>query len=161
MHDWDAIQRQYGELTYATAYRILRKYDLAVDCMQDVFVELYQNFKNTPVDNWPALLRWLAVRRALDSLRVQRRAEACSESLSHEIERNSRAPTPSQHAEFQELLERVRIEVAKLPAKTRRSILVALCRTGQHQRSSRGFEHLRRGLSSFDSSGTCHATREA
>ncbi len=117
MHDWDAIQRQYGELTYATAYRILRKYDLAVDCMQDVFVELYQNFKNTSVDNWPALLRWLAVRRALDSLRVQRRAEACSESLSHEIERNSRAPTPSQHAEFQELLERVRIEVAKLPAK--------------------------------------------
>ncbi len=92
MHDWDAIQRQYGELTYATAYRILRKYDLAVDCMQDVFVELYQNFKNTPVANWPALLRWLAVRRALDSLRVQRRAEACSESLSHEIEQNSRAP---------------------------------------------------------------------
>jgi RNA polymerase sigma-70 factor (ECF subfamily) len=117
MHDWDAIRRLYGELTYATAYRILRKYDLAVDCMQEVFVELYKDFKNTPVDNWAALLRWLAVRRALDALRVQRRAEACSESLSNELELASRAPTPSQHAEFQELLERVRFEVAKLPKR--------------------------------------------
>jgi RNA polymerase sigma factor (sigma-70 family) len=116
MHDWDAIRKQYGELTYATAYRILRNYDLAVDCMQEVFVELYQNFKNTKVDNWPALLRWLAVRRALDSLRVQRRREGRIECQSREIELASREPGPSQQAEFQELLERVRSEVAMLPA---------------------------------------------
>lgn len=117
MHDWDAIRKQYGEFAYATAYRILRNYDSAVDCMQDVFIELYQNFQNTRVDNWPGLLRWLAVRRALDALRVQRRSEGRSECRSETIEPTSREPTPSQHAEFQELLDRVRLEVARLPAK--------------------------------------------
>ncbi len=117
MHDWDAIRKQYGEFTYATAYRILRSYDSAVDCMQEVFIELYQNFQNTRVDNWPALLRWLAVRRALDSLRVQRRSEGRSDGRSETIELTSREPNPSQQAEFQELLDRVRLEVARLPVK--------------------------------------------
>jgi RNA polymerase sigma-70 factor (ECF subfamily) len=117
MHDWDVIRKQHGELTYATAYRILKNYDLAVDCMQEVFVELYQNYKNTQVDSWPALLRWLAVRRALDSLRAQQRYEGRVESEYTEVELVSREPAPSQQAEFQELLDRVRWEVSKLPAK--------------------------------------------
>jgi RNA polymerase sigma factor (sigma-70 family) len=125
MHDWDAIRKQHGELTYAAAYRIVRNYDMAVDCMQEVFIEVYQNFKSTHVESWPALLRWLAVRRALDALRVQRRIEGRiegrsenrSEDPSNAFERTSREPAPSQQAEFQELLDRVRLEVAKLPAR--------------------------------------------
>jgi RNA polymerase sigma factor (sigma-70 family) len=117
MHDWDAIRKQYGELAYATAYRILRNYDSAVDCMQEVFIELFRNFKNTRVDNWPALLRWLAVRRALDALRAQRRSEGRLECQSRELELASREPAPSQQVEFQELLDRVRLEVSRLPTK--------------------------------------------
>ncbi len=117
MHDWDAICKQHGEIAYASAYRILRNYDSAVDCMQEVFIELYRNFKSTRVDNWPALLQWLAIRRALDALRNQQRFEARSEVLTNGMELASREPLPSQQAEFAELLDQLRLEVAKLPSR--------------------------------------------
>ena len=61
MHDWDEIRKTYGGLVFAASYRILKQYKLAADCVQDVFVDAHKRLQNRTVDNWPALLRWLAV----------------------------------------------------------------------------------------------------
>lgn len=117
MHDWDEIRKTYGGLVFAASYRILKQYQLAADCAQDVFVDAHKRLQNRSVDNWPALLRWLAVHRALDQLRSE-------EAVSHRIEPayeiqhlESRELNPSERAQFEELLTRVRREVATLPPR--------------------------------------------
>ncbi len=74
MHDWQEVRRQHGRVVFGAVFRILKRHDQALDCYQEVFLEAFQQCDSRPVRNWAALLRWLAVRRALDRLRKERRA---------------------------------------------------------------------------------------
>jgi RNA polymerase sigma factor (sigma-70 family) len=114
VHDWQDIRRRYGTAVFGAVYRILKRHDQALDCYQDVFLEAFEQCSDRAVQNWPAFLRWLAVRRALDRLRKERRS-----ARRRDDEDASLLPAstldPSADLEFRELVERVRHEVVRLP----------------------------------------------
>ena len=115
MHDWKEIRQRHGSLVFGVASRILKHHDQALDCVQEVFLEAFQHCPQHPVENWSALLRWISVRRALDRLRKQRRFADRFDTdhdaaLLPAVERH-----PSDELEFQELIDRVRREVTRLP----------------------------------------------
>jgi RNA polymerase sigma-70 factor (ECF subfamily) len=116
MEDWEEVRRQYGPIVWATVYRIVRNRDQALDCCQEVFLEAFERSEADPVRDWPAFLRWLAVRRALDRLRRVRRA-AAHLSRDYDVAACARGPEPCEEAEFRELVERVRLETARLPKR--------------------------------------------
>jgi len=115
MEDWERIREQYGPLVWKTVYRILGNHTESLDCFQDVFAELLERSSPIAVRGWPAFLRWLAVRRALDRLR-KRSAEAKRVVGDDDIATlSSASPAPDTHAIWNELMERVRHETACLP----------------------------------------------
>jgi RNA polymerase sigma-70 factor (ECF subfamily) len=117
VHDWQEIRRQYGMTVFSTVFRILKRHDQALDCYQEVFVEAFEQCGDRLPNNWPALLRWLAVRRALDRLRKERRS---TRHVDVEVDTSlvpSAAAQPSADLEFRELVERVRHEIAHLPER--------------------------------------------
>ena len=69
MHDWDEIRQSHGKMVWSTIGRILRNVEDITDCYQDVFLEAFERSRTRTIKNMPGLLRWLAVHRALDSLR--------------------------------------------------------------------------------------------
>ncbi|HUE15936.1 MAG TPA: sigma-70 family RNA polymerase sigma factor [Planctomycetaceae bacterium] len=116
MHDWQDIRRRYGTLVFGTVYRILKRHDQALDCYQEVFLEAFEQCGDRAVRSWPAFLRWLAVRRALDRLRKERRRGRRMDDQETSLLPASTAD-PSADLEFHELVERVRDEVARLPER--------------------------------------------
>ena len=116
MDEWDGIRQDCAPLGWATVYRILKDSDRALDCCQEVFLEALQRSKKAVVDDWPAFLRWLAVRRALDRLRSDRRT-AARFSADYDVEIVAGGPQPSEDVEFRELVNRVRVEMARLPGR--------------------------------------------
>jgi RNA polymerase sigma-70 factor, ECF subfamily len=114
MHDWEDIRGQYGRLIWSTAYRILKKHDQALDCCQEVFLEAWQRSQEQVVRDWPSFLRWLAAHRALDRLRKRQRAAAYI-SPDSDITLCAGGPEPGEEVEFRELVERVRLEMGRLP----------------------------------------------
>jgi RNA polymerase sigma-70 factor, ECF subfamily len=117
MPDWRQLCEQHGPLVWATVYRILADHAEASDCFQDVFAEVLERASPDNVRDWPAFLRWLATRRALDRLR-KRRTEAGRHSTEMEVATLPAALLgPVGQAEWNELVECVRHEVARLPAQ--------------------------------------------
>ena len=111
MHEWRDIAIRHGPLVWATAYRILQDHDEAADCHQEVFVDAIRRATSEAIENWPAFLRWLTVRRALDRLRrLQRVPAETSEVTNVAVE-----ISPDREAEWIELLEFVRNELTRLP----------------------------------------------
>ena len=116
MHDWKEIRQRHGALIFGTAYRILKRHDQALDCYQEVFLEAFEQCEEHPIRNWPALLRWMTVRRALDRLRKERRIAARVKSEDNTLLLPATGKSPGDEIEFRELTDRVRAEVACLPA---------------------------------------------
>jgi RNA polymerase sigma factor (sigma-70 family) len=114
MEDCDEVRRKYAPLVWATVYRIVKHHDHAIDCCQEIFLEAIERSKREVVNDWPAFLRWLAVRRALDRLRRERRA-ATHVDPHYDVALHARGPEPCEEAEFRELAQRVRLEMALLP----------------------------------------------
>jgi RNA polymerase sigma factor (sigma-70 family) len=117
MHDWQEVRRQYGRVVFGAVYRILKRHDEALDCYQEVFLEAFQQCGDRSVRNWAALLRWLAVRRALDRLRKERRAATRLDAGEDTALLPAGRADPSAELEFRELVDRVRLEVARLPER--------------------------------------------
>jgi RNA polymerase sigma-70 factor (ECF subfamily) len=117
MHDWQEVRRQHGRVVFGAVFRILKRHDQALDCYQEVFLEAFQQCSHRPVRNWAALLRWLAVRRALDRLRKERRATVRVATAEDAALLPDVRVDPSAEIEFRELVDRVRLEVARLPER--------------------------------------------
>ena len=117
MHDWKGIRKEHGKLVFHAIFRILNHHDQALDCYQEVFLEVFERYREQAVLNWPALLRRIAVHRALDRLRKERRV-ASRISSNNDI---SMLPATGEEScdgiEFRELIDRVRLEVARLPLR--------------------------------------------
>lgn len=62
------LARTYGRMVFSAAYQVLGDHARAEDVQQDVFMRLMQRPQGH-VDNWPGLLKTLAVRMAIDQLR--------------------------------------------------------------------------------------------
>jgi len=115
MDDWTEVYERHGSLVWATVYRIVGNHAEALDCCQDIFVELLNEPKTRQVRDWAAFLKWLATRRALDRLR-RGRAHASRMQPDQDL---SFVPAstlgPDAHAISGELVERLKRELSRLP----------------------------------------------
>ena len=116
MNNLEEIRSRHGPLVWSTVYRILRDHAESLDCCQDVFCEVLERPLRKPVENWPAYLRWLATRRAIDRLRTRQRRQSRLEPGDVALVQAS-TPSPPETAQFNELAERVRHELTKLPQR--------------------------------------------
>lgn len=117
MTDWEAVVGQNVEIVRRTVYRLVRNDADAWNCVQETFLEAVRIDRRESVRDWPALLRHLATARALDLLRVrsrQRSRYGAEVDLSQAI---SREPHPSNYAEANELADRLRAAIGRLPRK--------------------------------------------
>jgi DNA-directed RNA polymerase specialized sigma24 family protein len=69
MTHWPTLVRDLGPSIWRTAYRMLGNHADAADCVQDTFAAALALSRREPVTSWPALLRHLVTRNALDRLR--------------------------------------------------------------------------------------------
>jgi RNA polymerase sigma factor (sigma-70 family) len=141
MNNLEEIRTCYGRLVWSTIYRVLRDHAESLDCYQDVFCEILQRAekgtgpicRNGPpgashkldlspfpprqeVGNWPAYLRWLATRRAIDRLRTRQRRQSRFDPRDTALVPSS-AAGPSETAQLNELAELLRHELSKLPQR--------------------------------------------
>ncbi len=116
MNDLEEIRSRHGPLVWNTVYRILRDYTESLDCYQDVFCEVLEGTPRQDVENWPAYLRWLATRRAIDRLRTWQRRQSRFDSGDIALVQASN-PGPSETAQLNELVELVRLELTNLPQR--------------------------------------------
>lgn len=112
------VARQHGEQAFQVAYRILGDVQLAEDITQDVFLKLFtQPLKSLKkVRSWPAYLKTLASRAAIDQLRRRRsrREESASADMSLLDEVSEEVIGPGRLVENAQLLERLRAAIALL-----------------------------------------------
>jgi len=109
------IVEQYGGLVWATACRLVGNCADASDCFQETFLEAVKISRKEPVRDWSALLRHLAMARALDLLRVRCRQRDRTDAMADPDDMVSREADPGQEAEAAELAERLRAALGKLP----------------------------------------------
>jgi RNA polymerase sigma-70 factor (ECF subfamily) len=110
--DWDRIVREHGPVVFATAWRILGHAADTEDVVQEVFLQAHLMQQMETVRCWQALLRRLAVCRALDRLR-QRRKTISLDGLALP----STTDQPEAVAIERELAARLRQLVARLPSR--------------------------------------------
>jgi RNA polymerase sigma-70 factor, ECF subfamily len=116
MNDLEKIRSSYGRLVWSTVYRVLKNHSESLDCYQDVFCELLERSRRQRVENWPAYLRWLATRRAIDRLRTRQRRQSRLDAGDAALVPSS-ATGPSESAQLNELAELLRRELTKLPQR--------------------------------------------
>src|SRR5215471_12377149 len=110
--NWNELIETEGPIVYRIAWRILGHAQDAEDTVQDVFLELHRRW---PEQRWRdaiAILRRIAVCRALDRLRQRRRTAAAAE-----LDVTEQAPGPSQLAAAHELGQQLRDAIGQLPAR--------------------------------------------
>lgn len=78
--DWPTLIAEHGPLVWRTAWGLLRNQADAADCYQQTFLAAVEWAAREPVRHWPAVLRTLATRRALESLRRRKRPAEFTEA---------------------------------------------------------------------------------
>jgi RNA polymerase sigma-70 factor, ECF subfamily len=117
MTDWEAVVSQHVEIVRRTIYRIVGNHADAWDCVQETFLDAVKIDRRQPVRHWPALLRHLATRRALDLLRARSRRRERHGPDADPAQAASREPSPPRHAEARELADRLRAVAGRLPRR--------------------------------------------
>jgi RNA polymerase sigma-70 factor (ECF subfamily) len=115
MHNWTELADSYGPLVWRVAWRILEDHEDAADCRQEVFMDAFRRAGQRPIQNWPAFLNWLTVRRALDRLR--RRQHAGHRQRLGEAPEVADESEPGREAEWDELLDLLRVELTHIPER--------------------------------------------
>jgi len=86
----EELADRYGQMVFATAYRVLGNAQDAEDTLQEVFLKLLGRWngrlKPDAVRDWGAFLRVAASRCALDMLRRKVRRKRAADKLSEEVE---------------------------------------------------------------------------
>jgi len=110
--NWNRIVRDHGPMVFGTAWRVLGHAADTEDVVQEVFLQAHRMQQSQGVRCWPALLRRLAMCRALDRLR-QRKSTLPLDDLALLGPGNG----PEAEAIGHELAERLRQAVAQLPER--------------------------------------------
>jgi RNA polymerase sigma-70 factor (ECF subfamily) len=112
MPDWPEILKVDGPAAWRTAYRLLGNRADADDCLQETFLAAVEISRREEVRHWRGLLQHLAAARALDRLRQRGRGPRGQSADWDSLP--GPAPPPSQNAEDAELIEGLRVALARL-----------------------------------------------
>jgi RNA polymerase sigma-70 factor, ECF subfamily len=110
--DWNTIIRDHGPAVFRCAWRILGQSADAEDVTQEVFMEAYRQRPSQSVRSWAALLRRMAVCRALDRLRRRRPTLSI-----HGLSIAAPDVSPELDAVAAELDEKLREAIGRLPER--------------------------------------------
>ena len=109
MANWNEIVNEHGPVVIRVAARILGDSDEGEDVAQDVFCQAFQLWEQQTIENWPALLRSIATRRAIDRLRRRHPVVPLS------TDPPTNCASPPAELVAKELVQRLRVELARLP----------------------------------------------
>lgn len=112
MQDWEEIRSIHGPDVWKVIFRIVANEADASDCYQEVFIEAFVKARQSEVKNLPGLLRWLAVRRALDMRRSLKRQH---EQMDERRLGNSIKSDPLSDLRFEEMVNQLRHELDSVP----------------------------------------------
>ncbi len=115
MVDWDEIVRGEGPGVWRTIYRLVRHQADADECFQETFVAAWQWSHGQNVANWPALLKRLAITRAIDRLRRRLRSSRREDAIDVATLPANEAG-PREQAAANELAAGLRWALSQLPA---------------------------------------------
>jgi RNA polymerase sigma-70 factor (ECF subfamily) len=111
--DWESIVRTHTPLAFDAAWRLLGHAADTEDVVQEALLDAFRLHAHQSVENWGALLRHLATRRAIDRLR-KRRAAALVPLGTFEVSAPE-SEQPESVAAERELADRLRWAIAELP----------------------------------------------
>jgi RNA polymerase sigma-70 factor (ECF subfamily) len=117
MIDWSQIVAQYGPMVFKTAYRLLNNDADAADCFQRTFLAALEVAKTDVILNWSALLKRVALARAIDLLRHRKREAGRLTALPDAGPADSGALQPIHAAAASELAEHLREALGDLEAQ--------------------------------------------
>ena len=123
MPDWDELLGRDGPAVWRTAYRVVGNRADADECFQEAFLDAWEVARRGPVRDWPALLKRLAVARAVDRLRLRLRRGPHEAVADWDTLRGPDSP-PSKPAEDAELSARLRGALARLPPRQAEAFLL-------------------------------------
>ena len=117
MTDWRSIVEKHGPAVWQAAYRLLGNEADTADCFQETFVSALEVSRRQHVRNFSALLMHLATVRAMDQLRQRFRTSRFSANLTEVSEAVSSNPGPADQAQCEELAQKLRIALSRLPSQ--------------------------------------------
>jgi RNA polymerase sigma-70 factor (ECF subfamily) len=117
MIDWSQIVAQHGPMVFKTAYRVLNNDADAADCFQRTFLAAFEVSQTDVILNWSALLKRVALARAIDLLRQRHRESGRLTTMPDAGPADNRALQPIHAATARELAEHLREAVAHLEAQ--------------------------------------------
>ena len=116
MVDWEELVRREGSAVWHAIHRVVRNRADADECFQETWADAFQLSTRQAVSNWPALLKRLAIARAVDRvrrrLRRTRREDAIDISTVLSIE-----ASPREQAETTELAAALSWALAQISAR--------------------------------------------
>lgn len=118
MIDWQVIIEEHGRIVWQVSYRLLGNHADAADCFQETFVSALKFCRRQRVRDFPALLTRLATARAIDQLRRRFRRSNLETNLEEpycDEQALSSNTCPSQQLQQQELTDRLRESLSRLP----------------------------------------------
>jgi RNA polymerase sigma factor (sigma-70 family) len=115
--DWDAIVAQHGPAVWATVLRILKHRADAQDCYQQVFLDAFRSPHPHVTQNWGALLKTIATRRAIDCLRKRISERARRKGITPSEEPGAEVAVGPASSDDLELTDVLRAGLAALPPK--------------------------------------------
>ncbi len=117
--DWESIVRTHTPLAFDAAWRLLGHAADTEDVVQEALMDAFRLHARQPVENWGALVRHLATRRAIDRL-WKRRAAALVPLGKLEVAAPE-SEQPESAAVERELADRLRWAIAE-PADREASV---------------------------------------
>ncbi len=115
MIDWEEVVRKHGAAVWRTVYRLLNHHADAADCYQQTFVAAVELAGRAAVENWAALLKRIATRRAIDRLR--KRSRESLDDVAGLRDEPVSGDCPVEDARYSELMQKVRDSLAQMPSK--------------------------------------------
>ena len=110
--NWDELIESTGRVVYGVAWRILGHPQDAEDTVQDVYLEVCRLWPGRQARDWGAVLRRIAVCRALDRLRKRRGRVGLED-----FDIAERSPGPQEVVASRELGDVLRDAIARLPSR--------------------------------------------
>ncbi|HEY4310869.1 MAG TPA: RNA polymerase sigma factor [Pirellulales bacterium] len=117
MIDWEDTIRCEGPALWRSIYRLVQNRTDADECLQETFVAAVKLSQRQAVQNWPTLLKHLAVARAVDCLRKRMRRARIEDV--HDIDVvPAVGRSPADRAENAELARVLRWALAQVPVRS-------------------------------------------